>query len=62
MPDGVYAIGGFDGEKYIETVERYDIMENKWEFVGSLSSPKCTISAVSSADFKSMYVMGGFNR
>lgn len=51
MPDGIYAIGGYNGKDYISSVERYNIIENVWEQVCSLNSPKCTMSAVASPDF-----------
>lgn len=25
LPDGIYAIGGYNGTKYVQTVEKYDI-------------------------------------
>lgn len=30
LPDGIYAIGGYNGKEYINTVERYDIFTNEW--------------------------------
>jgi len=30
MPDGIYAIGGYDGQKYLATVEKYCLLQNKW--------------------------------
>lgn len=32
----IYAVGGFDGQNQLRTVERYNPKENKWEFVSSL--------------------------
>lgn len=26
LPDGIYAIGGYDGTKYLDTVEKYYII------------------------------------
>jgi len=51
LPDGIYAIGGFDGENYLSTVEKYDDSTNEWVFVSSMNYPRCTLSAVSSGDF-----------
>ena len=30
LPDGIYAIGGYNGKDYINTVERYDFFSNEW--------------------------------
>ena len=30
LPDGIYAIGGYDGNKYLSAVEKFDIRTNKW--------------------------------
>lgn len=61
MPDGIYAIGGYNGKDYIASVERYDINADKWTIISSLNSPKCTMTAVASPNFKTFYVIGGFN-
>ena len=50
LPDGVYAIGGYDGSNYLNTVERYDSDENKWVMCKPMKYPRCTLSAVSSDD------------
>lgn len=61
MPDGIYAIGGFDGENYLCTVERYDETLNEWTFVSSMNYARCTFSAVASSDYQNIYVFGGFD-
>lgn len=61
MPDGIYAIGGYNGKDYISSVERYDIIEDKWTMVADLNSPKCTMTAIASPDYQSIFVIGGFN-
>ncbi len=30
LPDGIYAIGGYNGKEYISSVERYDTINNEW--------------------------------
>eukprot|EP00362_Geleiidae_sp_MMETSP1317_P002474 CAMPEP_0201283320 /NCGR_PEP_ID=MMETSP1317-20130820/8221_1 /ASSEMBLY_ACC=CAM_ASM_000770 /TAXON_ID=187299 /ORGANISM="Undescribed Undescribed, Strain Undescribed" /LENGTH=41 /DNA_ID= /DNA_START= /DNA_END= /DNA_ORIENTATION= len=29
LPDGIYAIGGYNGSEYLATVEKYDVYTNK---------------------------------
>lgn len=61
MPDGIYAIGGYNGKDYISSVEKYDIELNQWTIISRLNSPKCTMTAVASPNFKTFFVIGGFN-
>ena len=61
MPDGIYAIGGYDGQKYLATVEKYCLMTNKWVKVRPMNTARCTLSAVVSADCLHIYVIGGYN-
>lgn len=37
LPNGVYAIGGYNGSVYLKTVERYD-PENGWVPVASMNN------------------------
>lgn len=30
LPDGIYAIGGFDGQNYLSSIEKYDESKNEW--------------------------------
>ncbi|KRX04279.1 hypothetical protein PPERSA_11403 [Pseudocohnilembus persalinus] len=61
LPDGIYAIGGFDGQNYLSSVEKYDENLNKWIFLSPLNHPRCTFSSIISPDFKYIYAIGGFN-
>lgn len=61
LPDGVYAIGGFNGYTYLKEVERYDDQLDKWVSVPSLKNPRCTLSAVATPDNSHIYVFGGFD-
>ncbi|KAL4442810.1 hypothetical protein ABPG74_010699 [Tetrahymena malaccensis] len=61
LPDGIYAIGGFDGQNYLSTVEKYDESLNQWIFISSMNFPRCTLSAVTSKDNQFIYVLGGFD-
>jgi N-acetylneuraminic acid mutarotase len=50
LPDGIYAIGGYNGKEYINTVERYDFFANEWTPVKPMKKARCTLSAVASTD------------
>lgn len=60
LPDGVYAIGGFDGDDYLSTVELYDEANDKWKTIASLTRKRCTMAAAKSIDNQYIYVFGGF--
>lgn len=61
LPDGVYAIGGYNGKDYLGTMERYDILTDKWTLCAQMNYPRCTLAAVSSNDCQYIYVLGGFD-
>ena len=37
LGDSIYAVGGYDGTKYLNDVERYDPIKNEWEKVKGLN-------------------------
>jgi len=55
----IYAIGGWSGEGTLKTVERYDFLNNKWEFVASMKYERYSSKAV--VFNKKIYVFGGYN-
>jgi len=62
LPDGIYAIGGFSGQQYMSSVERYSIENDRWTTIAPLMAPKCTLSClVSTPDYRYIYAIGGFN-
>jgi len=61
LPDGIYAIGGYDGRQYLATVEKYDLQKQQWQYVRSMNTARCTLSAVASSDCQYIYVLGGYN-
>lgn len=36
LGDRLYAVGGYDGQSYLSTVESYDALNNEWTEVNSL--------------------------
>lgn len=40
----IYAVGGYDGTSQLNSVERYNVDENRWEFVKSMSSRRSALS------------------
>lgn len=61
LPDGIYAIGGYNGKEYISSVERYDVFSNEWLPVKPMNKARCTLSACASSDYQYIYAIGGFN-
>ena len=61
LPDGIYAIGGYDGRKYLNSVEKFDLAKQEWISVKPMNTARCTLSAVASSDCQFIYVIGGYN-
>lgn len=61
MPDGIYAIGGYDGCQYLKSVEKYDFSIKKWKYVQDMITAKCNFSCTASNDFQYIYVAGGYD-
>ena len=59
--NSIVAIGGYDGAKYLNTVERLDMQTGKWSYMRSMSTARCAFAAVVSPDQKYIYAVGGFN-
>ena len=58
--DKLWAIGGWSNETFLDTIESYDICENKWTTIGTkLLSKRCDHSAV--VHNKKFFVIGGEN-
>jgi len=54
----IYAIGGFDGEKALETVEKYDVDADTWSFAPPLPNGPCMGGATVVVD-EHILVIGG---
>lgn len=48
LGDKLYAVGGYDGQTYLNTVESYDPQTNEWTQVQFLIRPYTTIYLISS--------------
>lgn len=49
LGDKLYAVGGYDGQTYLNTVESYDPQTNEWTQVKFLFRPYTTIYLVISS-------------
>ena len=61
LPDGVYAVGGFNGTEYLSSVERFDEERGEWMLTAPMGRRRCTLGAVSSSDCRYIYALGGFD-
>lgn len=61
LSTSIIAIGGYDGAKYLNSVERYDFTTGQWAFLRPMHQSRCALSAVLSPDQKFIYAVGGFN-
>jgi N-acetylneuraminic acid mutarotase len=57
----IYVFGGWDGEKYQASGEKYDNCSNKWVQVKSMTTARCTHVCVKSPDNTAIIVLGGYN-
>lgn len=44
MDNYVYAVGGYDSNCQLRTVERFSPEANRWEFVSPMNSPRSALS------------------
>lgn len=61
LPDGIYVIGGYDGQRYLNQVEKLDIARNEWVLLAPMLTGRCSFAAVASSDCKKIVIIGGFN-
>ncbi len=61
MPDGVYILGGYNGEQYVSDVHRYDVLSQQWKSMASMNTGRGTFVAMNSANYNYIYAIGGFN-
>ena len=55
----IYAIGGFNGDEYLNSIEKYDVASNNWTIVGHMVTPRSGASAIAHGD--KIYIIGGFD-
>ena len=61
MPDGIYVFGGYDGCKYLKSVEKYDFVTKKWRYLAEMNFVKSLLTCVSSNDCQFIYSIGGYD-
>lgn len=61
LADGIYAIGGFDGNSYLSSVEKYDTTTNEWSEISGMNVARCTHSSMAIYETQEIYVLGGFD-
>lgn len=59
LPDGIYAVGGYDGSSYLKDLEKYEYRMKKWVNLAPMKYPRCTLSCVGNSQY--IYAIGGFN-
>ncbi|XP_055345791.1 kelch-like protein 2 [Paramacrobiotus metropolitanus] len=57
VDDHIYAIGGYDRVRRLETVERYDPHANRWQNVANLRTPLSNCAVVAYRSY--LYIFGG---
>lgn len=55
----IFAMGGYDGLQYLNSVECYDPLTNGWTLVASMNANRCAARAGTLGDY--VYVVGGYN-
>lgn len=60
MPSGVIVLGGYDGQQYLNSVERLDITRGEWQMLPPMQAPRSSFAALTSLDCSRIVVIGGF--
>ena len=56
----VYSIGGYDGQRGLTNVcERFDTLEDSWEYIAPLPTPRHSLSLARNDFKKNIYAVGG---
>lgn len=61
LPDGIYVLGGYDGQHYLSAVEKLDCLRGEWVTLTPMLHGRCSFSAVVTADCKKIVVIGGYS-
>lgn len=61
MPDGIYVLGGYDGNNYLKSCEKYDFNTKKWKNISSMINARSHFSCNMTSDCNYLYVLGGFD-
>ena len=59
MHNRLYAIGGYNGQERLSTVEVFDAKTKRWSKVAAMNCKRSAVGAVALSD--RLYVCGGFD-
>lgn len=59
-PDGIYAIGGYDGKNHLSSVQKLDFIQNSWIIIKNMNEGRSTHSGVCTFDYQKILVFGGY--
>lgn len=54
-------MGGYDGQRYLNSVEKLDITHGEWQALASMHAPRCSFAALMSSDCSRIVVIGGYS-
>lgn len=57
----IYVVGGFDGSDRLDTIEKYDIKENKWSVLSVSLNSSLSNAAATAIDKENILILGGGN-
>jgi hypothetical protein len=60
-PSGIIALGGYDGQRYLNSVEKLDITHGEWQALAPMQAPRCSFAALMSSDCSRIVVIGGYS-
>lgn len=59
MQEYVYVVGGYDSHSQLKSVERFNTISKRWEFVSQMKSPRSALSVAVVGD--RLYALGKCN-
>lgn len=59
-PSGIIVMGGYDGQQYLNSVERLDITRGEWQSLPPMQAARASFAALCSLDCSRIVVIGGY--